>query len=152
MSGPLDEGPSGDDSGATYEASQPQGDGHDASSQPMPGQDASSTMQGDDDGSTGGGEDSAAPISEAASDAGSSSDTSSSAPEDATGKQQDSSSSGQDAMGPPDTGPPTNCADPSTPAACHACSPGLSCQPNGCYNGYICNTLTNRCRAPGTCS
>jgi hypothetical protein len=41
-------------------------------------------------------------------------------------------------------------APPDTPADCSACSAGSSCQPNGCYNGYWCNTSTSRCRTPPT--
>src|SRR5438067_2630794 len=40
-------------------------------------------------------------------------------------------------------------APPDTPADCSACG-GSSCQPNGCYNGYWCNTSTSRCRTPPT--
>jgi hypothetical protein len=148
MGGPMDE-PSGDDSGTTYETSQPQSTGHDGSSQPNPGEDAPSSMPGDD-GSTVG-QDSATPGPDAAADVAIASDTGGPASQDAP-SQQDSSPAGQDAMGPPETGPASNCAGPTTPAACHACSPGPSCQPNGCYNGYICNTQTNHCGAPGTCS
>jgi hypothetical protein len=43
------------------------------------------------------------------------------------------------------------CASPETPASCTACSPGKSCQPNGCYSGYVCDTLTNHCKAPTAC-
>jgi hypothetical protein len=42
------------------------------------------------------------------------------------------------------------CADPNTPASCHACS-GKSCQPNGCYGGYVCDTMTDKCKAPNSC-
>jgi hypothetical protein len=147
MGGPMDD-PSGDDSGVTVEASQPQGNGHDGSSQPNPGQDSSAT-NGDDSGPTG--QDSAPPDLDAAAEVSTSSDTGGPTVQDAS-SGQDSSPAAQDAMGPPDSGPPSNCAGPSTPAACHACSPGPSCQPNGCYNGYICNTQTNHCGAPGTCT
>lgn len=48
----------------------------------------------------------------------------------------------------PDGGDETDvaspCADIDTPAACHACS-GSSCQANGCYGGYVCDTLTMHC-------
>jgi hypothetical protein len=44
------------------------------------------------------------------------------------------------------------CADPDTPAGCHSCSQSSSkCQSNGCYNGYLCDTSTNRCRPPNQC-
>ncbi len=43
------------------------------------------------------------------------------------------------------------CAQPDTPAACSACGTGKVCQPNGCYNGYLCDTDTNRCKAPDAC-
>ena len=36
------------------------------------------------------------------------------------------------------------CAAPATAASCSACS-GKSCQSNGCYNGYFCNTQTLHC-------
>jgi hypothetical protein len=39
---------------------------------------------------------------------------------------------------------------PSVTASCHACNPGPSCQPNGCYNGYWCDTSLSRCHAPPT--
>ena len=44
----------------------------------------------------------------------------------------------------------STCAGPNTPANCHACS-GQSCQPNGCYNGYLCDTVTDKCKAPNSC-
>jgi hypothetical protein len=28
---------------------------------------------------------------------------------------------------------------------------GQMCQPNGCYGGYLCDTSTNKCKAPGSC-
>ena len=66
----------------------------------------------------------------------------------------------QDASsGAPDSGPrppsgadaaPTSvCAQPDTPAGCKACSG--SCQANGCFNGYLCDTQTNRCHPPTAC-
>jgi hypothetical protein len=44
----------------------------------------------------------------------------------------------------------STCAGPNTPANCHACS-GQNCQPNGCYNGYVCDTVTDKCKAPNSC-
>ncbi len=44
----------------------------------------------------------------------------------------------------------STCADIDVVAACHACS-GASCQPNGCYGGYVCDTVTMRCKAPSAC-
>jgi hypothetical protein len=45
---------------------------------------------------------------------------------------------------------------PDTPAACHGCRSGnTSCQPNGCYGGWWCNTGVTRCQAPpaaGSCT
>jgi hypothetical protein len=42
-------------------------------------------------------------------------------------------------------------AAPDASAACHACN-GSSCQPNGCYNGYWCDTTTTKCHAtPSGC-
>jgi hypothetical protein len=63
-------------------------------------------------------------------------------------------SSGSDAGGQP---PPNTCpglADPNTTAGCSSCSQGSkSCQPNGCYGGWWCNTQTNKCQsAPSNCN
>jgi hypothetical protein len=149
MGGPMDDPPSGDDSGTTYEASHPEGNGQDATSQPTPGDDASAVMNGNGDGSTGPAQDSATPDPDAEAD--SSAGDTGAPPQDSSSGQQDSPSEGEDA-GPPETGAPSYCAGPSTPAACHACSPGPNCQANGCYNKYVCNTLTGHCGAPGTCS
>jgi hypothetical protein len=58
-----------------------------------------------------------------------------------------------EAAPPPDSGPPTGCVPPNTYAPCHACS-GSSCQPNGCYNKYVCDTRVAsdiHCTKPGTC-
>jgi hypothetical protein len=42
-------------------------------------------------------------------------------------------------------------ADPSTKAACHSCSGG-TCQSNGCFGGYYCNTSTTKCvPKPSSC-
>lgn len=38
---------------------------------------------------------------------------------------------------------------PSVPASCHSCT-SQTCQPNGCYGGWWCNTSTNRCQSPPT--
>ncbi len=56
----------------------------------------------------------------------------------------------------PDAGagnnPPSGCpgyADPSTAACCKSCSSGSgSCQANGCYGGWYCNTSSCKCQAP----
>jgi hypothetical protein len=38
---------------------------------------------------------------------------------------------------------------PNVSAACHACSKSSpTCQPNGCYGGYWCNTNANDCGPP----
>lgn len=53
------------------------------------------------------------------------------------------------------TGGPTPCnglVPPDTTACCSACSPGASCQANGCYNGWWCNTGTCHCQSPPSCS
>ena len=43
-------------------------------------------------------------------------------------------------------------APPSTNAGCHACATP-PCQPNGCFNGWWCATLTSTCRpAPDACA
>ena len=40
-------------------------------------------------------------------------------------------------------------ASPTTNASCTACQTGSHvCQSNGCYNGYWCNTSTDKCSAP----
>ena len=40
-------------------------------------------------------------------------------------------------------------ASPTTVASCTACLTGShTCQSNGCYNGYWCNTSTDKCNAP----
>jgi hypothetical protein len=136
---------SSDDSGANYDTGVvPSTEaGEDSSSPQHPGTDSSPAM---DDGSTGPGPDASM------TDPDVQVDTGGPTPQDSSSGPQDSSPAVEDAMGPPDTGPASTCAAPSTPAACHACSPGPTCQPNGCYNGYICNTQTNHCGAPGTCS
>jgi hypothetical protein len=68
-------------------------------------------------------------------------------PDDAGSKD-----SGKQQPPPQDAGNNNNstCADPNTPASCHACS-GNNCQPNGCYGGYVCYTVTNKCKAPNSC-
>ncbi|HEY1954485.1 MAG TPA: hypothetical protein VGH28_02715 [Polyangiaceae bacterium] len=39
-------------------------------------------------------------------------------------------------------------ADPDTAAGCHACTAGsASCQSNGCYGGYWCDTSAMKCHA-----
>ena len=50
--------------------------------------------------------------------------------------------------------PPNTCpglADPTTSASCSSCSQTTkTCQPNGCYGGWWCNTQTKKCQAPPT--
>ena len=50
------------------------------------------------------------------------------------------------------TPPPNTCpglADPTTTAGCSSCSQNSkSCQPNGCYGGWWCNTQTMKCQTP----
>jgi hypothetical protein len=41
-------------------------------------------------------------------------------------------------------------ADPNTPANCSSCGTTHTCQANGCYGGWWCNTNTDRCQAPPT--
>ncbi len=43
-------------------------------------------------------------------------------------------------------------AAPNESAACKSCKQGSSgCQPNGCFGGWYCNTLTAACQAPPSC-
>jgi hypothetical protein len=44
-------------------------------------------------------------------------------------------------------------AGPLVKSAC-ACTPGHTCQPNGCFGGWWCNTGTNKCQSPppGNCT
>jgi hypothetical protein len=42
-------------------------------------------------------------------------------------------------------------APPEATAPCGACSKGdKTCQPNGCFNGYLCDVHEQDCKAPGT--
>jgi len=42
-------------------------------------------------------------------------------------------------------------APPETTAPCGACNKGdKTCQPNGCFNGYLCDVHEQDCKAPGT--
>jgi hypothetical protein len=53
----------------------------------------------------------------------------------------------------PDAGTNTcpGLADPTTPASCSSCSQtSKTCQPNGCYGGWWCDTTTLKCQAPPT--
>jgi hypothetical protein len=45
----------------------------------------------------------------------------------------------------------TGWADPTASASCRACSASQTCQPNGCYGGYWCDTTTTKCHASPTC-
>lgn len=52
----------------------------------------------------------------------------------------------------PDAGPPPGqtcgaLVGPNVKAGC-ACSPGNACTVNGCYGGWWCNAVTNRCQSP----
>jgi predicted phosphodiesterase len=53
-----------------------------------------------------------------------------------------------------DAGPVNTCGSlvgPSTVAQCKSCSSySSSCQPNGCYGGWWCDTSDNKCQAPPT--
>lgn len=58
-------------------------------------------------------------------------------------------SMGNDGGAPPNTCP--GLADPMTAAGCTSCTPpggSKSCQVNGCYGGWWCNTVNNKCQAP----
>jgi hypothetical protein len=49
--------------------------------------------------------------------------------------------------------PPATCpglVPPTQAAPCTSCTGKASCQTNGCYGGWWCNTATNRCQAPPT--
>ncbi|MDB4937568.1 MAG: hypothetical protein JWP87_4540 [Labilithrix sp.] len=39
---------------------------------------------------------------------------------------------------------------PPTAASCPSCRGKSTCQPNGCFGGWWCNTATNRCQSPPT--
>jgi hypothetical protein len=53
-----------------------------------------------------------------------------------------------------DAGPVTSCGSlvaPTTPAACTSCTKSTAtktCQPNGCYGGWWCDSATTKCQAP----
>jgi hypothetical protein len=47
--------------------------------------------------------------------------------------------------------PPDTCGTlvgPNTTAACNSCGTTHTCQPNGCYGGWWCDTSTSKCHAP----
>jgi hypothetical protein len=47
--------------------------------------------------------------------------------------------------------PPATCGalvGPDVKASCASCGGANTCQANGCYNGWWCNTATSRCQAP----
>jgi hypothetical protein len=51
------------------------------------------------------------------------------------------------------TNPADTCGDlvgPSKKAACSSCGTMTTCQANGCYGGWWCNTTTKRCQSPPT--
>jgi hypothetical protein len=59
----------------------------------------------------------------------------------------------KDAGSPPPAPPGGTCgtlADPNTAAQCHSCGTTHTCQANGCYGGWWCDTSTDRCQAPPT--
>lgn len=73
------------------------------------------------------------------------------------GSQHDSGRKGVDASSPASTStgsatsdPTSTCAPPDTPADC-TCASGHTCAANNCYGGYLCDTSTNRCKAPSAC-
>jgi hypothetical protein len=46
----------------------------------------------------------------------------------------------------------SGCVAPDTASSCTACmTSGETCQNNGCYNGYYCDTSTNKCYAQSSC-
>ena len=53
-----------------------------------------------------------------------------------------------DAGSAPDSAACSGWAVPSVASGCHACSGGQSCQQNGCYGGYWCETSTMKCHPP----
>jgi hypothetical protein len=149
MGGPLDEAPAGlgaGDGGLSPEgAGQPQGpmSGNDSALPPPPGTDSSPPEMGADTGSPLPGEDA------------STTDEPDAAPptnDDAGIPPPDAPSGLPETGGPPPDAAPSICAGPGTAAGCHACSSSSpTCQPNGCYNGYLCDTQTNRCHSPSSC-
>jgi len=63
--------------------------------------------------------------------------------------QQPSTSDGGTAPPPSNSCP--GLASPTTTAGCSSCSSSSSsCQPNGCYGGWWCNTQTMKCQSPPT--
>ena len=50
-----------------------------------------------------------------------------------------------------DAGSSAVCAQPSKPAGCNGGCATHVCSANGCYNGYLCDTVTLKCKAPGLC-
>ncbi len=50
--------------------------------------------------------------------------------------------------------PPTDTCGPlvgpTVAAGCSSCKAGSTCQANGCYGGWWCNTTTNKCQSPPT--
>ncbi len=56
----------------------------------------------------------------------------------------------------PDGGVATKCGTlngPTIASACHSCKAGVgTCQANGCYGGWWCNTTNNECVRPPKCS
>ncbi|HEY8075360.1 MAG TPA: hypothetical protein VIF62_14650 [Labilithrix sp.] len=55
-----------------------------------------------------------------------------------------------------DGAPLERCGDlvgPTISAECHSCEESApTCQKNGCYGGYWCDTTTRRCQRPPTCA
>ena len=73
------------------------------------------------------------------------------APGPTTGTDAGGPRPGSDGGGTP---PPGNTcgalAGPTVSAHCSSCGSTHTCQPNGCYGGWWCNTQTNKCQAPPT--
>jgi hypothetical protein len=76
------------------------------------------------------------------------------------GSSGSTSSSGGTSSGACDAGAPASCAgyaSPTTTSTCTSCTTSTStktCQPNGCYGGWWCDTATNKCEAspPSSCT
>lgn len=72
--------------------------------------------------------------------------------EDVGSDEAHASALSNNATAAPDATDCSGLAPPNTSASCNACTSQTSCQANGCYNGYWCNTATSKCRsAPTDC-
>ena len=67
-----------------------------------------------------------------------------------TGAKSDGGSA-KDSGAKADAGSSAVCAQPSKPAGCNGGCTAHVCSANGCYNGYLCDTTTLKCKAPGLC-